>query len=260
MSSDKKKHNAPQEETAAEKNSECRLSTGFEHELELGRLVTAPPAWARERADIAAMLQSRPGHLRLALTGGIASGKSTVAGMLENLGAAHIDFDVLARLAVTPGSYGAAEAAALFGPDFINEDGSLKRKEIRQLIFSDSEKKTALENIIHPLVWNLMAEELTRLDDAPQVIVSVPLLFESGLETFFSPIILVFAPQEIQLARLMARAPELDEHQARAIIDNQWPASPKVAGSTCIINNSGSLEDTARQIEAVWEELLRQFA
>ncbi|MDL2226872.1 dephospho-CoA kinase [Deltaproteobacteria bacterium OttesenSCG-928-M10] len=239
----------------AEEAACVRLSTGFEQKLELGRRVTEPPAWAKERADIAARLQSRPGRLRLALTGGIASGKTAVAGMLEKRGAAHIDFDVLARRAVEPGSPGAAQAADLFGADFINEDGSLKRREVSRLIFSDPEKKAALENIIHPLTWELMAGELIRLAEAPQVVISVPLLFEAGLETFFSPIVMVFAAPAVQMARLTARNPELDESQAMAMIETQWPAPPKVTGSNYIINNNGSLEDTARQVEALWREL-----
>lgn len=257
MTADDKKPGEPlfAAEAAIEDDTACaRLTTGFEQKLELGRLVTKPPFWARERADIAEMLSSRRGRLRLALTGGIASGKTTVAGMMEKRGAAHIDFDVLARLAVEPGSPGAAQAADLFGTDFINEDGSLKRKEVGRLIFSDPKKKTALENIIHPLAWELMAGELARLAEASRVVISVPLLFEAGLETFFSPIVMVFATPAAQLTRLMARNPELDESRAQAMIDNQWPAPPKVTGANYIINNNGSVADTARQVEAVWRE------
>lgn len=226
--------------------------TGFEQKLELGRLVAEPPSWASERRDIAEKLVSGPGHLRLALTGGIASGKSAVAEMMMKLGAGHIDFDLLARRAVEPGTPGFEEAAALFGPEFLTPAGALDRPKIGRAVFGDPELKKKLEDIIHPRTWELMGAELEAMSDLAAVVVSVPLLFEAGLESFFSPIVLVFADDETRIARLLSRNPELSREEAENRLAGQWPAPPKVMGSSCVVNNSGSLEETARQVELVW--------
>ncbi|MDR2945421.1 MAG: dephospho-CoA kinase [Candidatus Adiutrix sp.] len=214
-----------------------------------------PVAWVTQRPDITDRLVSAPGRLRLALTGGIASGKSTVAEMLVARGAGHIDFDILARRAVAPGSPGFDETVALFGPGILKADGDLDRPKISRAIFSDPELKQKLEAIIHPRAWELMGEDLAAMDGKAAVVVSLPLLFEGGLERFFSPIVLVFADPETQLTRLLARNPELDRVAAENILAAQWPAPPKVMGSSYVINNSGSREDTARQVDAIWKAL-----
>ncbi|UQZ89274.1 dephospho-CoA kinase [Deltaproteobacteria bacterium Smac51] len=232
---------------------QCRRLTGFEHELEVGRLLTPPPDWASENKPDAEMLESGPGRVRLALTGGIATGKSTVARMFVELGAREIDFDHLARLAVEPGSKGFESAAALFGPEAVGADGQLNRPFIGKIVFSDPEKKKALESIIHPETWRLMGEHLKAMADEKAVVISVPLLFEAGLETFFSPIALVFASSAAQLKRLTARSPEMGEEQALRMMAGQWPTSAKLCGSTHVINNNGSLEETFRQVQDLWK-------
>ena len=243
-------------ETGEEDEEElCWPPEGFPQKLELGRLVTEPPVWAAERPDIAEKLVSAPNRVRLALTGSIASGKSTVAEMMIKLGAGHIDFDILARQAVEPGAPGFEEAAALFGPAFITSAGTLDRPKIGRAVFSDPELKKKLEDIIHPLTWELMGSELEAMADLAAVVVSVPLLFEAGLESFFSPIVLVFADAEIQIQRLLARNPELDRERAENILASQWPAPPKVMGSSYVINNSGPPEETARQVDFVWRAI-----
>lgn len=232
----------------------CRAPlTGFEQELELGRLATDPAAWAASRADILEKL-ARPG--RVALTGGIASGKSTVAEIFEALGAAHIDFDRLARRAVEPGGPGFEAVVELLGKEVIGPDGSLDRPKIADLVFSSPELKARLENIIHPLTWEYMGRDLETFTDYPRVIISVPLLFEAGLETFFQTVILVFTGVETQIERLLKRQPSLDRAGAELLINNQWPAPPKVMGSTYVINNCGTPEDTHRQTEAVWRSIV----
>lgn len=230
-----------------------RLPSGFERELELGRVVAEPPQWALNRRDIIDKL-ARPG--RVALTGGIASGKSTVADIFQTLGAAHIDFDLLARRAVEPAGPGFAAVVDLLGPEVVGPDGALDRPKIAGLIFSDAGLKAGLENIIHPLCWDLMGQELTALADRPGVVVSVPLLFEAGLETFFKTIVLVFVEAEIQIQRLMERQPNLGRDGARRLIDNQWPAPPKVMGSTYVLNNSGSPAEAACQAETIWRSII----
>lgn len=234
----------------------CSLPGGFEAEFVLGRLVTAPPGWALERADIREMLQSRPGRLRFALTGGVAGGKSSIADIFVKLGAGHIDFDQLARQAVAPGSQGLHKVLELLGPDFADSEGQLDRPKTARAIFSDPEKKAALESILHPITWDLLGAELRAQESAPALAISVPLLFEAGLESFFSPIVMVFASAEVQRRRLRLRNPGLSPEQAEEIISSQWPSPPKVMGSTYIINNNGSLEDSAKQVEMVWRAML----
>lgn len=231
----------------------CRRPPGgFEQELELGRMVTEPPEWAAARADILEKL-ARPG--RVALTGGIASGKSTVAEIFEGLGAAHIDFDQLARRAVEPGGPGFEAVVKLLGPGVVGLDGALDRPKIAGLVFNNPELKAGLESIIHPLTWEYMGRDLEALAGRPVVIISVPLLFEAGLESFFRTIILVFTAVETQIERLRRRQANLDREGAERLINNQWPAPPKVMGSTYVINNGGTPEDTRRQAEAVWSSI-----
>lgn len=221
-----------------------------------GRQVAKIPAWATDQPDMAQRLISRPGHLRLALTGGIATGKSTVAQMMMDLGAAHIDFDILARRAVEPGSSGHEEVVKLFGPEVVTADGSLDRAKIGRAVFSDQGLKKQLEEIIHPRTWELMGQELDRLAEETTVVLSIPLLFETGMERFFSPIVLVFTDAQTQLERLLSRNPTLSRPEAENILASQWPAPPKVMGASFVINNCGSLENTARQVKEVWEKIV----
>jgi dephospho-CoA kinase len=230
---------------------------GLAQELELGRLVTPPPAWALERPEVAEKLR-RPG--RVALTGGIAAGKSTLADLFEGWGTGHIDFDVLARRVVAPGTPGLKEAAALFGPEALTPAGELNRFKIAAKIFSEPELKISLENIIHPRAWELMAEELERLESCPVVMISVPLLFEAGLETFFPTIVLIFAGAAIRARRLLARRPDLDQAGAERIMASQWPDPPKVMGATYVIDNSTDLPAAMAQAETVWRAITARVA
>lgn len=237
----------------------CRLNSGFEQKLELGRLVSPAPAWASGRPDIAEALKSGPGHLRFALTGGIASGKSSLAAVFERLGVKHIDFDLLARRAVEPGGQGLAQATELLGPGAIGADGRLDRAAVGKAVFADPELKKALEDIIHPLTWKLMGEELDKLATEKAAMVSVPLLFEAGLESFFKPVVMIFVPPEIQLQRLLKRDLNLTPEEAQSRLNNQWPAAAKVSGATHIITNLGSLEESACQAEALWRVFNESF-
>ena len=249
-------HEAVEEDKRREEEALCGLPPkGLLSQLDLGRQVTPPPAWAAARPDIAEKMISRPGSVRLALTGGVASGKSIVAEMLVEKGAGHIDFDLLARRAVEPGTPGFEAVTELFGPEVVRADGQLDRGEIGRRVFSSPELKKALEDIIHPTAWVLAAGELEAMSDKTVVVLSVPLLFEAGLETYFKPILMVFTCPETQIRRLMTRNPELGQEGAVNIITSQWPAPPKVMGSTFIINNNGSLEETAAQIQAIWPEI-----
>ncbi len=216
--------------------------------VELGRLICAPPNWVLTQPEIIDHLKTRPGRLRLALTGSVASGKSVVAKLFERLGARHIDFDLLAQRAAAPGEPGFKAAMTLLGPNFLQPNGTLDRPKVGRAIFANKTLRAKLEKIFHPLIWGLMAKELEHLTTEPLVLISIPLLFEIGLETFFRPIILVFTEPAIQMRRLLARNPNLTRANAKAIMASQWPAPPKIKGSHFILNNSGSLAGTEAQV------------
>ena len=223
--------------------------------LVVGRMVTKPASYALRQPDILAKLKSAPGALRVALTGGVCSGKSTVASIWEELGARHIDFDNLSRCVVAPNSPGLAAVVDLLGEGVVGSDGQLDRATVAAAVFADSDLRLSLEGIIHPLVWGLMGEELEALAGA-SVVVSIPLLFEAGLESFFSPIVLVHTSQDVQLQRLAARQPHLSLDEAQGIINSQWPSPPKIMGSSFVISNSGNFDDLATLAKGAWEQLM----
>ncbi|GAB1342299.1 dephospho-CoA kinase [Gemmatimonas sp.] len=194
--------------------------------------------------------------LHLALTGNIASGKSTVAALLAARGATIIDADVLAREAVAPGTAGLEAVLERFGTRVLAPDGSLDRAALRQRVFHDPVARDALNAIVHPAVRRLrdtaVASAAARGDRI--VISDIPLLFEVGLEHAFDGVILVDAPESVRLARLVHDR-GLGEPEARAMIDAQWPAERKRAGATWIVENDGPREALPRQVDALWAEI-----
>jgi len=221
------------------------------NELEVGRLVVEPPVWASERTSIINKLK-RPG--RPAITGGIGAGKSLVAEMFVELGAGHIDFDNLSRRVVEPGTSGFAAVVELLGTRVVNK-GALDRAKIAALVYADREIRQRLEEIIHPRTWTMMGKELDNADDSKLIIISIPLLFETGLETFFNPVVLVYAEPELRLKRLMAREEYPDEGMAKRIMDAQWPDPPKIMGANYVIHNGGPLTRTRNQVQQIYAEI-----
>ncbi|MDR2934461.1 MAG: dephospho-CoA kinase [Candidatus Adiutrix sp.] len=215
-----------------------------------------PPAWALARPELLERLSSRPGRLRLALTGGAASGKSRVAGFLETLGARHVDLDDLAREISAPGQAGFNAVLELFGQAFLSPDGVLDRAKIGRAVFAEPEARRKLEDALHPLIWELLDLKMAALAEEPAVALSVPLLFETGLDALFHPIVMVFASPAVQTARLLARQPLLSPEEAGRILEAQWPAAPKIKGSDFIINNDGGWAETESQLRALWPRLL----
>lgn len=192
----------------------------------------------------------------IGLTGGIASGKSTVARMLRNAGVDVIDADVLAREVVEPGTDGLREIAARFGDGVLQADGSLDRPALAQVVFGDDDARRALNGIVHPRVARAAAEHATALADAgrARAVYEVPLLFENGLDAAMAATILVAVPEDVQLARLMERD-GLDEEAARARVAAQMPQAEKRARATYVIENGGPLAETAAQLRAAWRDL-----
>jgi len=199
--------------------------------------------------------------LRVALTGNIASGKSTVARLWRRLGAAVIDADELARRAVRPESPALRRVVAALGADVLDAHGRLDRARLRRRVFRDPEARRTLEAILHPEIARLRAEEEARLRRAGATVVvhEIPLLFEAGLEREFDTVVLVDAPAELRLARLV-RERGLDPEEARRMIAAQLPAEVKRARADIVIENTGSLEELEAKAEAVWKELERRAA
>lgn len=194
----------------------------------------------------------------LGLTGGIGSGKSTVARMLAACGAEIIDADVLAREVVQPGSPTLARVVARFGADLLTPDGALDRPRLARLIFGDDRARADLDAIMHPAIALRAQEEIAAraARGATVVIYDVPLLFETGLDRAFPEVIVVSAPPEVQRARLAARD-GLADAEIAARLRAQLPLSEKVRRATHVIDNGGVLAETDRQVRALWAELAR---
>ncbi len=192
------------------------------------------------------------------LTGGIASGKSTVARMLAEAGARVVDADRIAREVVQPGHRAWQAVTARFGDGVIQPDGALDREKLGQLVFRDPVMKHYLEQIVHPFVFQQMAAELNRLADVHPdavVILDIPLLIESGLHRELPLTVLVHVPEAVQLARLIRRD-GLAAADARTRIGAQMPIDAKRAHADVIIDNTGPLEATRRQALALYRRLL----
>jgi dephospho-CoA kinase len=190
------------------------------------------------------------------LTGGIASGKSTVAKILQDLGAAIVNADDLAREVVLPGREAWKEVVAAFGVDILQTDQNLDRQKLRTLIFNQPEARKRLESIIHPRVRALAEERIRQYGAAgyPVVIYEVPLLFEGKLQEWLRPVILVACNLETQTARLQKR-----DHLARADAEKHIAAQMSLAEkrrlADYVIENNGSLADLERQTRQILEKL-----
>jgi len=191
----------------------------------------------------------------IGLTGGIATGKNTVANMLEKLGAQIIDADQLSRDVVAPGSPVLSEICSCFGTAILQQDGTLNRQTVRELVFTDHKKRLHLEAIIHPAIKKLA---LSRLEHARQTgtkvaVYMAPLLIEAKATDRVDEIWVVTLQPEVQLARLMKRD-ACSRDQAIQIIAAQMPLAEKERHGVVVIDNSGSLEDTRRQVLDAWQQ------
>ena len=191
---------------------------------------------------------------RVGLTGGIASGKSTVAGLFDEHGAGLVDTDAVARELVEPGSPALTEIRIEFGSDVIDPHGRLDRRRMRTLVFADAGRRRALERILHPAIRSRTLE-LAAASDAPYVIIAVPLLVETGYAAHVDRVLVVDCPEFLQLERLMQRdRMKLDE--ARAMLSAQVARSERVAAADDLIDNGGSLESTRDQVRSLHSRYL----
>lgn len=194
---------------------------------------------------------------RIGLTGSIATGKSTVTNMLKELGAFVIDCDKTARDVVAPGTRGIAKIEAAFGKDAVAADGSMDRVYIGDLVFRNPGMKKRLENILFPLIFEALDEELLRLERegaTPVVFLDMPLLYEVKYDSYVDEVWLVYAPFEVQLSRLMKRNGYTKE-EALLRIHSQISVDKKKSLAQQVIDNSRTLEDTKEQVRSLWERL-----
>ena len=185
---------------------------------------------------------------RIGLTGGIASGKSSVGRLLEAQGLPLLDADVYAREALAPGSPGAGAVLERYGDGVRAPGGEIDRAALGRIVFGDGAERRWLEQLVHPLVRARFAAELQELGAEPLVVLVVPLLFEAGLETLCSEVWLVDCDETQQLQRLMARD-GLGEADARARIAAQWPLARKRQLADVVLNNRGEPEQQAAEVE-----------
>jgi len=191
----------------------------------------------------------------IGLTGGAGSGKSTAAEMFRELGAAVIDADEASHAVYAPQTPGFDAVVREFGPEYVR-GGQVDRARLGELVFHDDDARRRLNAIVHPLVREWMAERTAEADrDGAEVVIhDVPLLFENGLEGLYSDVVLVYAPERVQIKRLV-EGRGISEDRARAIIAAQLPIDEKRGRAQRVIDNSGSREVTRAQVNRVWDEL-----
>jgi dephospho-CoA kinase len=196
---------------------------------------------------------------RIALTGGIATGKSTVARIFADLGATILDADQVAREVVEPGTHCWQQLRDYLGATYFQENGELKRGELREKIIHDSQCRMTVNTILHPHIlreMNRRWQTLQKLRPEQIVIFDIPLLFETDLADGFDTIILVYTSREIQIQRLMLRD-GLSPVKAAETLTMQLPIEVKRTKSHLIVDNSHDLSYTHEQVQAVWEKLSR---
>lgn len=195
--------------------------------------------------------------LHIGITGGIGSGKSTVAKMFARQGAIVIDADRLVRDLLSAGGEGAKEVAAAFGGEFLEPDGSADRKKLSRLVFGDPEARQKLEFMLHPLVVSRrrrILEEIRRdRGDSCVVLSEASLIFEAGTRSEFDGVILVTAPAPVKMQRLVAAG--WDRMDAESRMTAQWPDKAKIPLADWVIDNGGDSARTLRQVETLWRTL-----
>lgn len=192
--------------------------------------------------------------MRVGLTGGIASGKSTVSELLAGFGAVIVDSDKIAREVVEPGTPGLAQVVAEFGPSVLTESGALDRAKVGEIVFADEGARGRLNAIVHPLVGARSAELEEAGRAAGKLVVNdIPLLVEVGYAPFFDEVIVVDVPVETQVERAIARG--MTEIDARARIAAQASRGERLAAATYVIDNTGSLDDLRKRVREIYDAL-----
>lgn len=197
--------------------------------------------------------------LLVGLTGGLGAGKSTVARMLANRGAVVVDADELARRAVAPGTPGHRKVLEVFGEGVVDEDGSIDRRALAGVVFEDPAARRDLESITHPEVFRLLAEEVERRRETNDVVVfDAALIVETGFDESTDVLVVVALDPALQLERVVSRG--MDRAEAEARIAAQASSGEREARADEVVHNDGDLADLERQVDALWERLLRREA
>jgi len=198
--------------------------------------------------------------LNVGLTGGIACGKSTVAKMFVNRGAHLIDFDRLTHEAQEPGKPGWQKIVDYFGREILKPDKKIDRVKLGNIVFADKKKLTKLGKIVHPLIyqeWEARLERIEKKEKHAIILSDVPLLFEGKMQYFFDLTMVVLVSQEDQINRLMKRN-GWSREEAQRRLNSQMPVSEKIALADIVIDNKGTVADTERKVNEVWQELLHR--
>lgn len=197
---------------------------------------------------------------KLGLTGGIATGKTTISNYLKSINIPVLDADEYARKVVEPGTPGLAEITNTFGEQILQPDGSLNRKLLGQIVFNDSSARQTLNDITHPRIQQMMADELHRLAEqqTPLVILDIPLLLENNNVAGADAVMVVSIPESLQLTRLMQRN-NLTEKEAHARISAQMPLVEKEKLADFVIDNSGTISNMQKQVEKVIQKIRQSF-
>jgi len=194
--------------------------------------------------------------VRVGLTGGVASGKSTVSALLRDLGAIVVDADALAREVVEPGTPGLAAVVEAFGPEVLADDGSLDRARLGAIVFAEPARRAELEGIIHPLVRARAAQIEAGEEPGVVVVQDIPLLVETGQAGTFDVVIVVDAPEEVQVERAV-RDRGWTPEEARSRIAAQASREQRRAAATYVVDNSGTTEDLRQRVAEVFASLVR---
>lgn len=208
-------------------------------------MATAPPA------DSSAPRRHR---LTVGLTGGIGSGKSTVSRRLADLGAVVIDYDLLAREVVEPGSPALAAIAQRFGDDVIGDDGRLDRPALGAIVFADEQARRDLEAITHPAIRRLAAARDAEAPEGSTVVHDHPLLVEMGLADSCDTVVLVDVPEEVQIERLV-RDRSMTPEDAQARVAAQATRAERRAAADIVLTNTGSVADLMQAVGSLWTDL-----
>ncbi len=192
--------------------------------------------------------------MRVGLTGGVASGKSTVSAILRELGAVVIDADALAREVVGPGTPGLDAVVAAFGPEVLGPDGALDRARLGAIVFADADRRAALEAIVHPLVRARGSAIEAAAPPGAVVVHDIPLLVETGQANSFDAVLVVDVPVDVQIARAV-RDRGWSDDEARSRIAAQAPREDRLAVATYVIDNAGTTEDLRQRVAEVFGEL-----
>lgn len=191
--------------------------------------------------------------LRVGLTGGLASGKSTVAAMFGELGAVPIDADAIAHGLLARGGRGVTAVVERFGTDVLDQRGHVDRKKVGAIIFSDATARADLNAILHPMIREEIAARISRLPKTAIALIDAALLVETGMQRGYDALVVVACRPETQVARAVARG--MAASDARARIAAQAPVETKTAVADYVIDTETTLDRTAEQVRGVWEKL-----